>query len=100
MEQELAQPRIHAVPPAGTPGAEAASSPKVVPFDFRKPGQNSRLADARHLHAQAEISCISKWSAACQPTCDRVLPRRCWRLTISPTPCFYAACLPQHASYP
>ncbi len=39
MEQELAQPRIHAVPPAGTPGAEAASSPKVVPFDFRKPGQ-------------------------------------------------------------
>ncbi len=39
MEQELAQPKIHAVPPAGTAGAEAASSPKVVPFDFRKPGQ-------------------------------------------------------------
>jgi flagellar motor switch protein FliM len=35
MEQELAE-RIHEVPRAG---AEVSSAPKVVPFDFRKPGQ-------------------------------------------------------------
>jgi len=38
MDTELSPPKIHAVPPAGA-ASEAVSAPKVVPFDFRKPGQ-------------------------------------------------------------
>jgi flagellar motor switch protein FliM len=38
MEQELAE-KIHEVSRAGIAGAEVSSAPKVVPFDFRKPGQ-------------------------------------------------------------
>jgi flagellar motor switch protein FliM len=36
MEQELSE-KIHEIPRAA--GAEGSSAPKVVPFDFRKPGQ-------------------------------------------------------------
>jgi len=38
MEPELLE-KIHEVPRAGTAGAEVASAPRVVAFDFRKPGQ-------------------------------------------------------------
>src|SRR6266852_3816323 len=38
MEQELSE-KIHQVPRAAAAGAEVSSAPKVVPFDFRKPGQ-------------------------------------------------------------